>query len=132
MGNARWRRLISKALGVLTIWQRDRTGRVGSPSRPLEFGQFPSRFRQFDGRGRLSHIVARASLPALGLLNRKRVLGDSGDVIPIESRNERGAHFSGTNRFAFVMISAVSKSELIHLPDHRNDSFVPFRLTLRQ
>jgi len=26
---------------------------------PPEFGQFPSRFRQFDGRGRPSHIVAR-------------------------------------------------------------------------
>jgi hypothetical protein len=34
MGNARWRRLISKTLEILTIWQRDRTGRIGSPSRP--------------------------------------------------------------------------------------------------
>ena len=32
--------------------------------RPLEFGQFPSRFRQSGGRGRPSHIVARASPPA--------------------------------------------------------------------
>jgi len=32
--------------------------------RPLEFGQFPSRIRQSDGRGRPSHIVARASPPA--------------------------------------------------------------------
>jgi hypothetical protein len=34
-------------------------------SAPLEFGQFPSRFRKSDGRGRPSHIVVRASPPAL-------------------------------------------------------------------
>ena len=33
-------------------------------SRSLEFGQFQSRFRQSDGRGRPSHIVAQASPPA--------------------------------------------------------------------
>src|SRR5262245_23563860 len=65
-------------------------------------------------------------------LNRKGIPGDRGDVIPIQSRNECGAHFSGTNRFAFVMISAVSKSEFIHFPDHSDDSFVPFPLALRQ
>jgi len=31
----------------------------------LEFGQFPSRFRQSDGRGRPSHIVKRAPSPVL-------------------------------------------------------------------
>src|SRR6516164_7100055 len=35
--------------------------------RLLEFGQFPSRFRQSDGRGRPAHIVARASPPAPNL-----------------------------------------------------------------
>src|SRR5215471_3835286 len=70
--------------------------------------------------------------PAMARLNRKGIPGDGGDIIPIQSRNECRAHFSGTNRFAFVMISAVSKSELIHFPDHSDDSFVPFRLALRQ
>jgi hypothetical protein len=40
-----------------------------SLSSRLEFGQFPSRFRQSDGRGHPSYIVARASPPALLLLN---------------------------------------------------------------
>src|SRR5262245_5297343 len=35
----------------------------------MELGQFPSRFRQSDGRGRWSHIVARASPPALWCLD---------------------------------------------------------------
>jgi hypothetical protein len=54
MGNARWRRLISEALAVLTIWQRDRTGRVGSPSRPTVLTRQP----------RYSRRAARRSAPS--------------------------------------------------------------------
>ena len=93
------------------------------------------RQRREHSRSGNSPALAWGSLcarPAMARLNRKGIPGDGGDVIPIQSRNERRAHFSGTNRFAFVMISAVSKSEFIHFPDHSDDSFVPFRLALRQ
>jgi len=38
----------------------------------MEFCQFPSRFSRSDGRGRPSHIVARASPPAVPALKLKR------------------------------------------------------------
>src|SRR5262249_1187283 len=43
----------------------------------LDFGQFPSPFRQSDGRGRPSHIVARASPPALSRCERAATGGAS-------------------------------------------------------
>ena len=48
-------------------------GSGGGRRRPLtrSLGQFPSRFRQSDGRGRPSHIVARASPPAEGRRTRR-------------------------------------------------------------
>ena len=50
--------------GWLEKWAGGRRTMTGEDARPLEFGHLPSRFRQSDGRGRPSHIVARASPPA--------------------------------------------------------------------
>jgi hypothetical protein len=55
-------------LGTLNIASRPGRRSLGEVGRDaLEFCQFPSRFRQSDGRGRPSHIVG-AGVPARALV----------------------------------------------------------------
>ena len=56
-------------------------------SRSREFGQFQSRFRQSDGRGRPSHIVAQASPPASrieagSIFSRNDIVDGSTHTVP--------------------------------------------------
>jgi hypothetical protein len=65
-------------------------------------------------------------------LNRKSLSSRRGGVIPVEPGNKCGADLSRTHRFALVMVSAISKSALVHFPDHPENSPVPFCLALWQ
>jgi hypothetical protein len=65
LGGLQSQELITKNSRVkVCLFSGQKAVKVRSEIGPLQFGLFPSRFRQSDGRGRPSHIVARASPPA--------------------------------------------------------------------
>jgi hypothetical protein len=78
-------------------------------------------------------MPAKSGSPCyIGGLDRQSLFRGCDRIIPIQAGNERRANFSGANCFAFVMVSAISEAEFIHLPYHMERAAFAFRLTLRQ
>src|SRR5260370_26306334 len=51
-------------------------------------------------------------------------------VFTVQTRDKSSADFSRTNSFAFVVVRAVAKTQLIHRTDHAMSAALPLRLAL--
>ena len=76
------------------------------------------------GDARASEVRSPELFACAALYRRARVFA-------IEFRNKAGADLSGTNRFAFVRVCAISKTFRIHHMHHFQNAPNPFGISLR-
>src|SRR5260221_2708226 len=107
---------------------------MGLPPRPLLIfpGPFlPLFFCFFCPFLRLSSFSPPANPPTPPApQNRNRLARCGHPVFTVQTRDKSSADFSRTNGFAFVVVRAVAKTQLIHRTDHVMSAALSLRLAL--